>query len=763
MKKKIILIWMMILTIIISETSFEHSKSFSLKPISVAAEEDVITDEEDDMEMTDGTTDSFSHPVTSLHELGMSNVTANVTLLSYQSPYITNAKSQKPYGTCWAFAGVSAMEASLQKEGIADSSIDLSEWQLVYYAYHTAEDPLGMTKGDRISCTDYLNQGGNQYILTATMANWKGVTTENQAPYSTIVSNSMATLDWDMAYDTDCYHLENAYWIATSDRNQVKQAIMTYGAVASSYYQNDCYYNSDTSAYYCPVQLTYNHGISIIGWDDNYDVANFQSYKPSSNGAWLCKNSWGEDWGQDGCFWLSYEDAGMDSNVYAYDMAVSDNYMYNYQYDGTPAMLHGNEGTSTVYTANVYTATGNQELKAVGYYTYDTLYRTTVSIYKNPLRSEDPTSGSLIITQSIADTYAGYHTLNLNSSVKLKQGDVFAVVLKQVNPNGNIAHYYVDYSYNSSGMKMISSAKAGQSYVSTTGTQWRDIGSSDSANLRIKAYATDTDESEDETNTSEGQKTDKIEEAASVSYDTENDVEAFVVRLYKMCLERVPDPSGLDYWSSALTAHKWNGSDTAYEFIFSKEYTAKNTSNHEYVTMLYNVLMDRTPDPSGLDYWIHLLEQGVSREYVFRGFVLSNEYTSICSRYGITRGTIVLTQPRDQNANITRYVSRLYSKALGRSYDIDGLNYWSNVILTKSSTPEQVAEAFVQSAEFRRKNLSNEEYIKVLYRVFMDREFDQNGLEYWTGELQRGYSRTDIMRRFASAPEFRRIQDSFGL
>ena len=105
----------------------------------------------------------------------------------------------------------------------------------------------------------------------------------------------------------------------------------------------------------------------------------------------------------------------------------------------------------------------------------------------------------------------------------------------------------------------------------------------------------------------------------------------------------------------------------------------------------------------------------------------------------------------------------MYTKALNRAGEEEGLNHWCNTIQTGTRTPEQVAESFINSKEFKMKNLSDTEYVKVLYRTFMGREYDAAGLEHWKNELARGCTREEILHRFATSTEFKNIQTSFGL
>lgn len=413
---------------------------------------------------------------------------------SYISPYITSIKNQNPYGTCWAHAAMASAEADLWKKGLADSTIDLSEWQLAYFFYHTVEDPLGGTAGDSVtvvtdsSTEDYLDRGGNQQLATYRLATWQGVTQEADAPYSTVYNDRTKTLDDTLAYGKDAYHLENAYWVSMKDRDIVKQLIMEYGACAASYYHDSAYFNSSSQwnrseplAEYKPTGTSTNHAITIVGWDDNYSKDNFGTYKPSSNGAWLCKNSWGSNWSKDGLFYISYEDSpNLNGNAYFYDYGTGDNYDYNYQYDGGVGM----STYSVANAANVYTANSAETLKAVGFYTEDVQYTCTIKIYKNC--TGNPVSGTLVSTQTATEPYAGFHTVVLDTPVDLNAGDTYSVVVYQTTSSGT-PKVPIDVSFSWNWLTGVSSAKTGQSFISSSGSYWQDVSAS-GYNCRIKAY-----------------------------------------------------------------------------------------------------------------------------------------------------------------------------------------------------------------------------------------------------------------------------------
>lgn len=242
-------------------------------------------------------------------------------------------------------------------------------------------------------------------------------------------------------------------------------------------------------------------------------------------------------------------------------------------------------------------------------------------------------------------------------------------------------------------------------------------------------------------------------------------VTGFVTRLYDKCLNRRPDEAGLNDWVSTLCNFESDGVNVAYGFVFSDEMKNRNLSDEEFVETLYNVFLDRASDVDGKQNWLYYLQNGTSRYGVFMGFANSNEFGEICDRYGIDKGKAVAVDGRDRSPGLTAFVARLYTKALGRSYDTNGLNDWCDTICDKRQTVTYVStEGFFNSKEFLEKNMSNSDYVKVLYRTFFDREYDQAGYETWMNNLENHtMNRNQVLLGFANSSEFAKLKKQYGV
>ncbi len=239
--------------------------------------------------------------------------------------------------------------------------------------------------------------------------------------------------------------------------------------------------------------------------------------------------------------------------------------------------------------------------------------------------------------------------------------------------------------------------------------------------------------------------------------------EAFVDRLYQNILGRDSDPAGAKAWTEELQSGEKTGVEVAQGFFESDEMKKREFTDEEYINALYLTFLNREADASGMAAWKAVLDSGLSRMHVFKGFAESQEFTVICDNYGIERGNADLTAPRDQNEGVTKFIARNYKMCLGRSADEDGINAWCNQILTGQNTAKEVAYGFVFSQEFKEKNLSDADFVKLLYNVFMNREADEAGFNAWMKVLKDGQSREHVFNGFADSVEFRDVCTGYGI
>ena len=117
----------------------------------------------------------------------------------------------------------------------------------------------------------------------------------------------------------------------------------------------------------------------------------------------------------------------------------------------------------------------------------------------------------------------------------------------------------------------------------------------------------------------------------------ETKVVQFAERMYTVCLGRAAEANGLAYWSKGLYEQTITGKSILNSFFLSSELKNKNLSSREYVTRIYKVMLNRSPDSGGLNYWMGRLDSGSSPTAVIDGFIDSQEFTKICTDYGIRR------------------------------------------------------------------------------------------------------------------------------
>ena len=442
-------------------------------------------------------------------ELGTDDLYAgmNVNLLSeMEESYdgralgiLPEVRNQNPWNTCWAFATLAAMESSLMQQEI-DKNIDLSERHLAYFTYNTGYDVLGNANLDKITPPSddyYLENGGNMVRAAMRLMNWQGAAAEAAYPYSTMMPEVIAEKNAQdiIAAAKDIYFIPTKDADVDAEKTIIKNLLKAYGCVGWSYFHDKNYYNDSTGAYYlnvCDEKKPTNHAIVIVGWDDTYSIENFnESCKPNQNGAWIVRNSWGSDWGDDGYFYISYEDAtlGQGNDAGIVIAGEAGEYENNYFYSNGISTTYYPEFTKISQVFETKSGSEQEILKAVSFMTRSSSEPYEIQVYKNPDKVDgivaNPESGEKMYENPVEGTtgYAGVYTIDI-PEVTLQAGETFAVVVKFTDNDG--AEVRADKT--DSAASSVNVTEAGQSFGSW-GTSWYDLNQQGSS-VRMNAFTT---------------------------------------------------------------------------------------------------------------------------------------------------------------------------------------------------------------------------------------------------------------------------------
>ena len=233
--------------------------------------------------------------------------------------WVSPVKNQKSSGNCWAFTAISALESCILKA--TNQTYDFSEENLKNV----------MTYYSDYGWVLVPNKGGYDDMGVAYLISWLGVVNEGFESYNenTVLSPVL----------NSSIHVQNVVYLTRNnytDNDAIKEAIIKYGGVATGIYYSGTYLNKHS--YYYSGDSGQNHAITVVGWDDNYSKTNFKT-TPEGDGAWICKNSWGNTWGEKGYFYVSYYDTRCvrvgeyDKSTFTFVLNDTVHYDKNYQYD----------------------------------------------------------------------------------------------------------------------------------------------------------------------------------------------------------------------------------------------------------------------------------------------------------------------------------------------------------------------------------------------------------------------------------------------
>lgn len=356
-------------------------------------------------------------------------------------------RNQGNTNACWAFATLSSLETNLALQN--NSKVyDFSESHMDYSTsqnFHDGEKNNGFSRDVSI--------GGNFQIGSAYLTNGEGAILEEDMQFiSTMEDVSIEDINGKEVVtkvtDTDEFyftkHIENEQ-IDSIELNalilKMKEHIKTSGSISAGIHgadlSADCY-NNIKGAIYCKNEkdCEMDHNVSIIGWDDEYSKDNFNN-KPNRDGAWIIRNSWGEELngtaiGDNGFMYVSYEDVNIYKQLFGIEKATENvDYDNIYQYNELGYNNAINLSLNKVYIANVFNRdkTANEVLTEVS---LNVMQNVKCKVYvnsKNESKAIQDLKEVELVEGKSENFDAGYHTLEFKNPITLT-GEKFVVVIE---------------------------------------------------------------------------------------------------------------------------------------------------------------------------------------------------------------------------------------------------------------------------------------------------------------------------------------------
>nr|WP_292742231.1 C1 family peptidase [Methanobrevibacter sp.] len=318
---------------------------------------------------------------------------------------VTPVRNQGSMGACWAFGAAGAFESAFK---IATNiTIDVSENNI---------QNMGLRYS--IFGSSEFGEAGTYFMSAAHFLSWLGAINSEDDTYDELGKISA------LSFSPNAYHIVDAIFVDVTNRTALKEALVKYGALNLFVFgadSNNKFYNDTTHAQYTYGNHSGNHYVTLVGWNDTFSRNNFIE-DPGYDGAWICKNSWGTGWGDNGFYYLSYYDVALnDSEAVGFIIENTEPYEKLYQNE-----LGGCDKYDKEYTeyADTFVSQDGDIIAAVGTFFEKANSPYTISIYVNDYK---------VYSQSGRSRHAGYNTIKLNNYVAIEDGSVFRINIKSTS------------------------------------------------------------------------------------------------------------------------------------------------------------------------------------------------------------------------------------------------------------------------------------------------------------------------------------------
>ena len=163
------------------------------------------------------------------------------------------------------------------------------------------------------------------------------------------------------------------------------------------------------------------------------------------------------------------------------------------------------------------------------------------------------------------------------------------------------------------------------------------------------------------------------------------------------------------------------------------EYLLDSSKNSEYKYIVLKTIKGEKPK------YLNFAEISVDENYwVNEAIAEAYKIDHVCGGY----------------EEVSTVIENIYVKFLDRNPDINEIKKWSYWLEHRERSCEDLVIEIIKSEEFKNRNLTDTQFIDILYEGLLQRKQDGVGFEWWINRLENDKSKIELLDEFTKSKEF---------
>ena len=244
--------------------------------------------------------------------------------------------------------------------------------------------------------------------------------------------------------------------------------------------------------------------------------------------------------------------------------------------------------------------------------------------------------------------------------------------------------------------------------------------------------------------------------------DRDPELAAFVGEIFTELYGRAPVAKESNIWVEYFRDGKDIG-PTLNKIIRSSDYTSQARSDEQTIASLCRVMLGREATSEEKALYLQDLDAGVSISYVTAKLSEDQGFVDRCARLGINPGTVELTEPRDNNFELTSFLTRLYTQFAGVHPSADDLNTYVKETVDDPGRVRETISKMLSTPESQELMPSDDDFLNTVFEVFYGQAPAPEKIQAYKIGLSNGITRERVLYSILQDPAFDEKMSEYGI